>query len=213
MEETGGEYAIRIGGVSVGLPHEAEWLEAVVVRPDIVKRHLETQMIMGRKRVASLAKRGFRYMFGGFDMASQDAPMLSPQMVRELLTPALRSVNDACDEHGVYQLFASDGNLWPVADALFGETGMHGYYEIDRRAGMDLRRLREAYPHMTLVGNMSSYTVHLGTVEEIREEVRDCVECARELGGIVVGISNYVVPGTPAKNTMALLEAVEEFNR
>ena len=38
--------------------------------------------------------------------------------------------------------YASDRNIWSVSDALFGQAGIDGHYEINRRAGMDLGRLR-----------------------------------------------------------------------
>jgi len=129
-------------------------------------------------------------------------------MFRELLLGPLQKVSETCRRLGVYNLFASDGNLWPVADTLFGDSGIDGYYEIDRRADMDLRALRERFDSLTLIGNISSHTVHLGTRDQIVAEVRDCVETARELGRVVVGISNYVVPGTPPENVKTLCDSV-----
>ena len=65
------------------------------------------------------------------------------------MLPRLQKISRCCHDLGVYHLFASDGDLWPVADDLFGRSGIDGYYEIDKLAGMDLRRLREAQPQPT----------------------------------------------------------------
>mgnify|MGYP001315443678 CR=1 FL=1 len=55
----------------------------------------------------------------------------------------------------VLLLYASDGNFWPVADDLFGAAKMDGYFEIDGRAGMDLRKQRKRFPDLTLMGGGS----------------------------------------------------------
>jgi uroporphyrinogen-III decarboxylase len=97
-----------------------------------------------------------------------------------------------------------------VADDLFGASGVDGFYEIDRRAGMDLRKLRARFPDLTLFGNINSHTLHVGTPAEVIEETMDCLAAAKELGGIVVGVTNLPVPGTPEKNLRAMLEAIEK---
>ena len=47
--------------------------------------------------------------------------MYSPRLFRELVVPRLQRISEVCHEHGAYHLFASDGDLWPVAEDLFGE--------------------------------------------------------------------------------------------
>jgi len=42
------------------------------------------------------------------------------------------------------------------------------------------------------------------------EETLSCLEEARRSGGIIVGISDYFVPGTPIQNVEAMLEAIEQ---
>lgn len=209
----GKERAVRIGGVGVGVPvRDAEvWFEAFLLRPDLVARHLDIQVKQAVRNVAFLVPFGFRYFFGGLDLASNEGPMYSPRLFQELVVPRLQRVSEACHQQGAYHLFASDGNLWPVAEELFGGSGVDGYYEIDRRAGMDLRTLRERFPRLTLLGNISSHTVHLGTKEEVVAEVLSCLEEARRGKGIIVGTSNYFVPGTPVENVIALLETIRAY--
>jgi len=213
LEEFGAERAIRIGAGGVGIPFKeaGAWFEAMVERPDLVGRHLDAQTEQARRTIEFLAARGFRYIFGGSDFASNEGPMYSPRMFRELMLPRVQQVSEACRRHGVYYLFASDGNLWPVADDLFGASGVHGYFEIDRRAGMGLTELRERFPDLILVGNMSSHTAHLGTREEVVEETTAIMEEARGMTGVIVGVSNYFVPGTPIENVEAMLETIRKL--
>jgi hypothetical protein len=210
----GDRYAIRIYGMGISLPladagNEA-WFEALILRPDLIARHLDLQVEHARHNIAFLAARGFKYFFGGGDFASNAGPMYSPRHFHELLAPRLRQITDICDQHGVYHLFASDGNLWPVADDVFGYAGTHGFYEIDRRAGMDLRRLHDRFPHLTTVGNISSHTLHLGTKADVIRETTEAIAEGKRHSHTVIGVSNSIVPGTPIENVMAMLDTIRE---
>jgi hypothetical protein len=208
----GGQYVIRVGAGGVGIPLRDTdvWLEAMIAQPDLVARHLDLQVEHARRHVEFLAARGFRYFWGGSDFASNEGPFFSPQLFRDLLLPRVKQIADICHQHGGRYLFASDGNLWPVADGLFGESGVDGYYEIDRRAGMDLRHLHDRFPNLTTVGNISSHTVHLGTREDVVREAEEAIAEGKRYGRTIVGLSNAFVPGTPAANVTALLETIRD---
>jgi len=213
LELLGEQCAIRVGGVGLGIPlvNTDIWLEAMLLRPDLVARLLDVQVEHARRNVGYLAPLGFRYFFGGLDFSSNAGPMYSPRVFHELLRPRIEAISRICRQAGVYHLYASDGDLWPVAEDLFGPGGVDGYYEIDRRAGMDLATLRRRYPEITLIGNISSHTVHLGTREEVVRETRSSLQAAKEHRGIIVGISNAFVPGTPIENVEAVLETIRTY--
>ncbi len=206
----GHEYAIGGGGVGIGIGHTEEWLAAVALRPDLVARRLDVTAEQAGRNAAVMAELGIPYLRGGGDFAGKHGPMYSPRAFRELMVPRLQKVSDACHRVGCYHMFASDGDLWPVADDLFGRSGVDAYYEIDRLAGMDLRRLRERFPDLTLVGGIASQTLHLGARDEVVAQTLDALEAARELGSIIVGLSNYPLPGTPPENILAMIETVRD---
>ncbi len=212
MEMLGDEYVIRVGAGGCGIPTRGTdiWFEAMLLRPDLVGRHLDVQVERARRDIKFLAEHGFRLFWGGSDFASYEGPMYSPKVFDDLMLPRVTQIAEIAEANNGYYLFASDGNLWPVADSLFRKSGLHGYYEIDRRAGMDLGRLRREFPDLTLVGNMSSHTTHLGTREEVIEETLSALEEAKRSRGIIVGVSNYFVPGTPIENVEAMLETIKE---
>ncbi|MHB0876960.1 MAG: uroporphyrinogen decarboxylase family protein [Anaerolineae bacterium] len=211
LHELGEEYEIRVGGVGVGVPLRGVevWLEAMISRPDLVARHLDVQVELAKRNVRGLAALGFRHFWGGLDFASNEGPMFSPHLFRELLIPRLQEVTDECHKYGGYHFFASDGEFWSVADMLFGDEVVDGYFEIDSRAGMTMGRLRERYPKLILIGDISSHTVHLGSKSEIVDEVMRALDVAKRSGGVVVGISNQFVPHTPIDNVMTVLETIK----
>jgi len=198
--------------VSVGVPLRGIeiWLEAMLVRPDLIERHLDVQVELARRNVAYLAPRGFTHLWGGLDFASNEGPMFSPRLFRRYLIPRLSAVTDACHQHDALHFFASDGEFWSVADMLFGEKIVDGYYEMDSRAGMEMGRVRQRYPELILIGDVSSHTVHLGSREQIVSETLRALEAARKSGRTVVGLSNQFVPHTPIENVMAVIETIHE---
>jgi len=207
----GHERVVRIGAGGVALPHRAAWLEAMALRPDLVARLFDAQAERAVRNVPFLVEHGFRHFFGGGDFSSNAGPFYSPRLFRELVCPRLKRITEECHRHGAYHLFASDGDLWPVADDLFGAGTVDGYYEIDRSVGMHIPELRRRYPQITLIGNLASQTLHLGSREDVVRETTSCMEEAAEAGGTIVGVSNLVVPGTPVENIMAMLETMRKL--
>ena len=110
----------------------------------------------------------------------------------------------------MHYFYPSEGNFWPVADDIFNVAGVDGWMETDRSAGMDLRLLRQRYPAVTFQGNIRSQVLHRGAADDVCREVLGCVEVAHELGGVIVGASNLIMPGTPPKNIFAMLRTIEE---
>ena len=211
MEKYGKNWVVRIGAGGLGIPYSSRaWLEAIAMRPDLVARHLEVRAERAVRDMPGMAAAGVKMIFGGGDFASDHGPFCSPKDFHDLMLPRLKRITDACHENGLYYLFASDGNLWPVADDLFGNSGVDGYFEIDGRAGMDLRKLRERFPHLVLIGNISSHTLHTGTKEDVIRETMSCLDEAKRSNGIIVGVSNYVLPGTPEENLWAMIDTVKK---
>ena len=206
----GNERVVRVNAGGISIPTDSVWLEATLLAPDLVGRHLDVQVERARRDLAFLSDRGLTWFFGGGDLASNDGPLYSARTFRKLLLPRLKRIVDAAHACGGRYFFCSDGNLWPVAYELFEVSGIDGYCEIDRLAGMDLRELRSRYPRLGLIGNISSYTAHVGTREQVVCETRACLDEARSCGGVVVGASNYFVPGTPIENVRAVLETIRQ---
>jgi len=211
QQQLGDEYVIRVNGGQCGLPFGVVWLEVLGLRPDLIERYLDAQVEQQRRTIKYLSEHGFRFFFGGMDFAGNEGPFYSPQVFQEIVLPRLQQIVQIAHDCEAYLLFASDGNLWPVAEDLFGASGIDGYYEIDRRAGMDLGKLRQRFPDLALIGNISTHTVARGSREQVVAETVSCLEAAKQHHGIIVGASNYFVPGTPVENVEVVLETIDEY--
>lgn len=206
-----GDVPVRVGAAGLNIPFTATWLEATALDPETVERLLDAQVTRGLLEIEALYTLGVDLVFGGGDMASAQGPLYSPRTFETLMLPRLQTLAQACEARGMKYLFNSDGNLWPVADMLFGESGVHGYYEIDADAGMDLLTLRKRYPDLVLFGNLSSSLLHLGDPDGIRKQVRACIDVAKGEGRIVLGCSNQFVIGTPLENMRAMNDTIEAY--
>ena len=205
------DYLVRHGGgtVSVSMASTRE-LMAIAYWPELVARKMMARAVRLTKDIPALAAAGLDVNISGGDFCSSRGPSISPPAFHDIITPALKTIVDACHQHGMYYIFTSDGNFWPVAEEMFNVAGVDGWMETDKSAGMDMRELRERFPDKVFVGNIRSQVVHRGTAEEVVAEVMDCMEVAHDLGGVIVGVSNLIMTGSPPENIEALLRTIED---
>lgn len=211
LERAGDELAVRAPCPWTSIPiDEPAWLEAALLRPDLVARHLEAQTTTSLKNIEVVTRMGAQVLFGGGDFASDLGPMYSPQVFHDLMLPCLKRISDKCHDLGAYHLFGTDGNVWAVAEDMYGASGLDGHYEFDRRAGMSPPEVNEKYPHIAMFGNVSSHTLHTGTPEDVRRETRECLEEAKATNKVVTGCSNIIISETSMENVRAMLETIEK---
>jgi len=193
----------------VGFPfYDPSWLELSVTEPELIERWTMRAARYASNQIRRAAALGYRWFSGGGDMAGSGGPMISPQTFRNILARPLRLIADTCAELGVVYCYRSDGNLWPVFDDLFGETGIQAYGEADRDATMTVGAIRARNPKLIVLGNTSSALLVSGTERQVREDVRRQLdEAAGER--FVSGLSNAVVHGTPVRNVYAMLEELK----
>jgi len=212
-EYFGPDYEIPSMGYGLAVSNrDLLWIEAVAARPDLVERHLECQCVRQCRIIEAQKDMPFRIIMGGGDFCGKHGPNYSPKFFHEVMMPRLKRMSDTAHKYGKYTVFATDGNVWPVADDLFDAAGTDGFHEIDRLAGMDHWRLRERHPKLTCFGNISTITLHLGTKDDVIRECRDNAEAALQLGGVLCGVSNQVVPLAPIENVITMIETLAEYH-
>ncbi len=200
----GKEFFVACNGgvVSVGLAEKD--LTSLALAPDLMRRKLMIQVRWAVHLGESLSRSGCpKVMLGGGDMAGNQGPVYSPKSFREVVLPAYRDLLQHLSRMRIHYVFRSDGNLWPIADMLFGEAECPGYGEADRDAGMTVARLRQRFPRLVVWGNVSSTFLARATTQQVRDESRRIIE---ESGGTGYfhGCSNAIVKGTPPQNVEAM---------
>jgi len=147
------------------------------------------------------------------DIAYAQGLMFSPSVMRKYLFPWYRSIGKVAASHKQAFLFHSDGDLRPILPDLVA-CGIKAIQPIEPKA-MDIAELKRDYAgRLCLVGNIDlSYTLTLGTPEDVRAEVRERLRTIGPGGGYCVGSSNSVTNYVPLVNFQAMLEATFEYGR
>ena len=142
----------------------------------------------------------------GQDFSMSKGPMISPRMFRDLFLDANKARVDNLHRRGIKVLKHCCGDAWDLMD-IFLEIGYDCYQSIDQAAGEDLCKLKEAYgDKIPLWGGVDVDLLLHGTPEDVREDVRRAMACAKQGGGYILGTSHSVAVGTQYENFMAMLD-------
>lgn len=208
VREYGNEFVIG-GNSFMSIPMNPGWLETSLLEPELICKYLD---FIVEQNIASMElqrRHGIWLFNGGGDFAYNSGPIYSPSFFKEVMAPRWKRLFDWCRDNDAVYVFRSDGNLWPVADDLFGWGNPHAYYEVDNDAGMHFDKLRAAFPDLVLIGNVSCDILQRGTAEEVRTMTRYCLESAAPR--VIIASANSLLHGTPVKNIEAMYKTAREY--
>ena len=208
QRELGSEFMVS-GGSGMAIPMKAGWLEATVLEPELMGEWLDLLVQGALLHLEAQRNAGIRLINGGGDFAFNTGPIYSPVFFKKIMAPRWKRVFDKCRELGLYYIMRSDGNLWPVADSLFGWAKPHAYYECDYDAGMRFGELRARFPELVLIGNVSCSCMMNSTPDGVRARVTECIRDAAPR--VVAATANSILHGTPPENVIALYEAAKSY--
>lgn len=213
IDRFGHERAIA-SGPGLGIPMEPAWLEAMLLRPGLIESYTNMQADLACDAIDVMAQMGVHIIWGGGDFCSNQGPVYSPALFHQFMLEPLRRMTAQCHKHNLPYVFRTDGVIWPVAQELFVESGVDGYGEIDKQAGMELAEIRTRLPHLILWGNVDcGRTLSTGTPEDVATETRACIDAAAPGGGYILGSSNVIHNGVSPENFLTMLEVCREYGR
>jgi len=204
-----GRYPAIASGAGFGFPvNHTGWLQALALYPEVLTKYHSRQAQLALPRIRWMAAQGFPLLMGGMDLAGPMGMVFSPRQFEAVLAPAYKIVADECKRIGVAYTFGTDGNYMEIADIIYHGCGIRISIETEQAAGMTVAALRKKYPDWIVFGAINSGTLHLGTVSDVRKEVRRSLD---ESEGVqyVPGPSNSIMPGTPVENVFAMIEEIE----
>lgn len=172
--------------------------------PVLYERWLNVQLQHGLAEMEGCLKRGADAIALGGDVSSDQGPLISPDLYRRFILPAVQKQIELVHRFDAYAVYTSDGNLWPIKDEFFVQSGADGYKEVDMAAGMTMERLisESIDQQITIVGNIDArHTLCSGTPEEIEHHTRECLDQGlRSPGGHILHTSHSVHEGVPPEN-------------
>jgi len=146
----------------------------------------------------------------GEDMCTDQGPMISPTRLDEIYFPYLDRSLEPLRKEGIKVIWHSDGNIMPIIDRLIkvGVDGFQGFQE-------------ETGPHLEVIANLKTKsgkkpiiwgsvsvarTLPFGTIEDVKNDVKRCIEVAAPGGGFILAPSSSVGAEVPIENIFAFYE-------
>jgi len=208
-------YMAEIGcgtGVAFYPPFMLMWLAE---EPELVRRWIEMQIARAFPLTQRMIADGCSVVAIGGDVSCDKGPFLSPRMYHEFILPAIQRHVRLIHDAGARVVYTSDGNHWLIKDDLFFNSGVDGYKEVDKAAGMTWPRLiaEGVYGRVCILGNLDArHTLCNGTPEDVRREVIECLRYGQTgPGGHILHASHSVHEDVKPENYVAAVKAYREF--
>jgi uroporphyrinogen decarboxylase len=144
------------------------------------------------------------------DIAFQNGLLMSPAMWRTHILPCHQRLNRVIKAYGLRILYHSCGAIYPLIGELIDQMGIDVLNPLQPRArGMDMPRIkREFGSRIAFHGGIDlQETMPLGSVEDVRAEVRERCNVLGKEGGYICTSAHYLQMDAPLRNILALYTA------
>jgi uroporphyrinogen-III decarboxylase len=107
-------------------------------------------------------------------------------------------------------LFCSDANFTEFVDDI-AAAGAQGFI-FEPLTSLEYIVPRYGKTHV-IIGNADTRILTFGTKEDVRKEVKRCMDLGRDCPGYFFAVGNHIPPNVPLENAMACLEAYWEMRK
>ena len=165
------------------------------------------------KIAINMIDRGVDAISESDDIAGKDGPFYRLPIFNELIFPYIEEMVKICHRHGITYMKHSDGNLYPILDALVA-LGIDGINPIEPQV-MDIADVKRRYGEKVYIqGNVDcTWILPLGTEEDVRRDVRRCIDAAAEGGGFVISESNSMHPNVKFENILYYVDEARKYGK
>jgi hypothetical protein len=142
------------------------------------------------------------------DMSYNLGPMISKGTFDAFVAPYYRALLPRLQERGIPLFMDTDGDvtlLVPWLEAL----GVQGVLPLERQAGVDGWKLREAFPRLLMVGHFDKMTMNRGE-PAMRAEFERLAPLMRR-GGFIPSVDHQTPPGVSLDQYRVYLRLLAEF--
>jgi len=144
------------------------------------------------------------------DIVWSSGAFLHPDWYRRFVFPNYRRLFSSLIESGKRVLFTSDGNYTEFIDDI-AACGVHGFV---MEPTTDMAAVAATYGRThVFVGNADTRILLSGTREEIRAEVKRCMDIGKNCPGFFMAVGNHIPANTPVENALYYNEVYEELGR
>ena len=144
------------------------------------------------------------------DMSYNNGPMLSESLFNEFIKPYYEKIIPEIKKHGTKVLVDSDGDIFKALP-WFINSGVEGILPLERQSGVDINKIREAYPDFLMIGGFDKM-VMFKSEEEIKSEFERILPVIKS-GGYIPSMDHQTPPGTPIDNYRYYSKLLKEYSK
>ena len=126
------------------------------------------------------------------DMCYKHGTLISRDMFNQFMLPFYKELIPELKQNGATVLMDTDGFFEPMLDWIV-EAGFDGVSPVERNAGNDLYRIREAYPDIKMIGGVNKMELCKGETA-IKRELDSLIPVIRS-GGYLPSCDHQTPPG------------------
>jgi len=150
------------------------------------------------------------------DLGSQTGPLISLEIYRDFYAPHHQRFINLCHEFGIYVLHHDDGSCREFLPLLVA-MGIDILNPIQWTCpGMDMRELKAEFGgRIAFHGAVENQRIlPFGTPDEVRAEVRHCIDCLASDGtGYILASCHNLQGNTPLENILAMYDEAWRYGR
>lgn len=161
----------------------------------------------------SMIEAGIEVLLVTDDYADNHGPLISPKLFREYELPNLQKIVDIAKKHGIPIIKHTDGNLYPILDDIIS-TGINGLHPIEPGV-MDINDVKMKYgDKICVLGNVDCrYVLPFGSDDDVRKDVRRCIDAAGEGGGYILASSNSLHANVKIDNIYTMVDEARKYGK
>ena len=183
-----------------------------LTEPEFVHKLLDKVLDINIRLARNAVRAGADIIVLGDDYAGNSGPLFSPKIFDEFIAPRMKKIVNAIHKEGALVIKHTDGDIMKIIDSIIA-TGIDGLNPIDPLAGMDIDEIKKKYGNkVCLVGNIDcSNLLSFGSVDDVKNAVKDCIKKAASGGGFILTSSNSIHASVKPENYKAMLEAAKLY--
>ncbi len=145
------------------------------------------------------------------DMSYKNGPLISPKIFYEFQVPAYRKITDVARSHGVDTILLDTDGDCSLLIPGFLESGISGLYPFEVQAGMDVKKIRKAFPSLQILGGINKRQI-AKEAAEIDEELEARLRGMIATGGYIPMFDHQVPPDVSWENYRYYRKRVAELS-
>ena len=204
-----------------GIRDVEEWYVSTVARSDYVFAVFERQCEIALENLEAIydvvGNRVAAVLVTGTDFGTQRGPFLSNRTYRKLYQPFHKRINDWLHSHTTWKSFIHSCGSVRKLIPDFIDSGFDILNPVQSSAvDMDSQELKSAYGNkLTFWGGGidTQKTLPFGSVEQVKEEVKERLRIFGPGGGFVFNTIHNVQPLSPVDNVLAVYQTIQEHGK